>query len=123
MEEAKVARIVDQADGNAFYLEALIRAVAEGRDKTLPGTVVAMAHAGLERLEPDARRILRAASVIGETFTLSAVLVSWTVQRLAALRRVALDREHDAAPGARGSLRGESRRFATRFSHDAAYER
>jgi hypothetical protein len=71
---AKIARIVDQADGNAFYLEELIRAVAEGRDKTLPGTVVAMAHAGLERLEPDARRILRAASVIGETFTLPAVL-------------------------------------------------
>jgi two-component system sensor histidine kinase KdpD len=29
-------------------------------------------------------------------FTLSAVLVSWTVQRLATLRRAALDREHDA---------------------------
>jgi tetratricopeptide (TPR) repeat protein len=69
----KVARIVDQADGNAFYLEELIRAVAEGRDRTLPGSVVAMAHAGLERLEPEARRILRAASVIGEKFSLSAI--------------------------------------------------
>src|SRR6478736_4732005 len=29
-------------------------------------------------------------------FTLSAVLVSWTVQRLATLRHAALDREHDA---------------------------
>jgi serine/threonine protein kinase/tetratricopeptide (TPR) repeat protein len=64
-----VARIVAQASGNAFFLEELIRAVAEGHSRgELPETVIAMVQARLEALEPDARRILRAASVLGETF-------------------------------------------------------
>ena len=37
-----IDRLVRQADGNAFYLEELIRAVAEGRDHALPETVLAM---------------------------------------------------------------------------------
>ena len=32
-----VAKVVERADGNAFYLEELIRAVAEGRGAELPG--------------------------------------------------------------------------------------
>jgi tetratricopeptide (TPR) repeat protein len=66
--EATVAKIVEQADGNAFYLEELIRAVADGRGEALPGTVVAMVEARLEKLDPEARRILRAGSVFGQTF-------------------------------------------------------
>jgi eukaryotic-like serine/threonine-protein kinase len=65
---AVVARIVEQADGHAFYLEELIRAVAEGRKDMLPGTVLAMVQARLEAIAPDVRRALRAASVFGETF-------------------------------------------------------
>jgi hypothetical protein len=61
-----VARIVDRAEGNAFYLEELIRRVADG-DATLPETVLAMAQSRIEGLEPEARRMLRAASVFGET--------------------------------------------------------
>ncbi len=63
-----VAKIVAQADGNAFYLEELIRAVADGREQSLPETVVAMVQARLEKLDPEARRILRAGSVFGQTF-------------------------------------------------------
>ncbi|XXT24263.1 protein kinase [Sorangium sp. So ce429] len=63
-----LARIVDRAAGNAFYLEELIRAVAEGRGRDLPETVLAMVQARLDALGPDQRRILRAASVFGETF-------------------------------------------------------
>jgi len=61
-------RLVKQADGNAFYLEELIRAMAEGKDKDtpLPGTVLAMVETRLGRLPFDARRVLRAASVFGE---------------------------------------------------------
>ena len=59
-------RLVEQANGNVFYLEELIRATAEGRDA--PPTVVAMVHSRLSALEPRARRVLRAASVFGETF-------------------------------------------------------
>ncbi len=60
-------QIISQADGNAFYLEELIRAAAEGKS-TLPDTVVAMVQSRLAGLEPDARRVLRAASIFGELF-------------------------------------------------------
>jgi tetratricopeptide (TPR) repeat protein len=63
-----VAKIVEQADGNPFYLEELVRAVADGRGEVLPGTVVAMVEARLEKLDPEARRVLRAGSVFGQTF-------------------------------------------------------
>jgi eukaryotic-like serine/threonine-protein kinase len=59
-------KLVEQAAGNVFYLEELIRATAEGRDA--PPTVVAMVQSRLLSLEPRARRVLRAASVFGETF-------------------------------------------------------
>jgi eukaryotic-like serine/threonine-protein kinase len=65
---ADVDRLVSQAAGNAFYLEELIRAAAEGRGGALPETVVAMVEARLERLDPDARRVLRAGSVFGQAF-------------------------------------------------------
>lgn len=63
-----VERVVERSEGNAYYLEELIRRVAEGGSDELPGTVLAMVQSRLERLEPDARRVLRAASVFGETF-------------------------------------------------------
>jgi tetratricopeptide (TPR) repeat protein len=63
-----VARVVEQADGNAFYLEELIRRVADGAGDTLPETVLALVQSRIERLEPEARRIVRAASVFGEVF-------------------------------------------------------
>jgi tetratricopeptide (TPR) repeat protein len=63
-----VANVVLRADGNAFYLEELMRAVAEGRGATLPETVVAMVEARLAKLDPEARRVLRAGSVFGQTF-------------------------------------------------------
>ncbi|HEX8113870.1 MAG TPA: hypothetical protein VF516_39330, partial [Kofleriaceae bacterium] len=61
-----VERLIKQADGNAFYLEELIRAVAEGKDAALPETVLAMVETRLARLPSKARRVLRAASVFGE---------------------------------------------------------
>jgi tetratricopeptide (TPR) repeat protein len=63
-----VTRLVERAAGNALYLEELIRAVADGRGDTLPETVVAMVQARLENLPDEARRVLRAASVFGQTF-------------------------------------------------------
>jgi tetratricopeptide (TPR) repeat protein len=63
-----VARLVEQAGGNAFYLEELIRAVAEGKGDAMPETVLAVVQSRLERLEVDARRVLRAASVFGQQF-------------------------------------------------------
>jgi eukaryotic-like serine/threonine-protein kinase len=65
---ALVQRLVQQADGHAFYLEELIRAAAEGKRDPLPGTVVAMLEARLSALSPEARRVLRAASIFGDVF-------------------------------------------------------
>src|SRR5215471_11385416 len=50
-----VVTIVERAEGNAFYLEELIRAVASRR-QTLPETMVAMVEARLAHLDPEARR-------------------------------------------------------------------
>jgi hypothetical protein len=61
-----IERLVARADGNTFYLEELIRAVAEGKGAALPETVLAMVETRLGRLSVEARRVLRAASVFGE---------------------------------------------------------
>jgi tetratricopeptide (TPR) repeat protein len=61
-------RIIAQADGNAFYLEELIRAAAEHQAETLPETVIAMVESRLAALEGEDRRALRAAAVFGEVF-------------------------------------------------------
>ncbi len=67
-----VERIAAQADGNAFYLEELIRRVAEKGHldgaSAPPETVLAMVQARLEGLDGGTRRILRAASIFGEVF-------------------------------------------------------
>ena len=60
-----VAHVVDLAAGNAFYLEELLRAVAEGA-RELPSTVLAMVEARIEGLDGSARRAPpRRASVFG----------------------------------------------------------
>ncbi len=70
--QALVARIVEQAAGNALYLEELIRAAADespsDRSGSSVSTVLAMLQARLSRLPPAVRRVLRAASVFGHTF-------------------------------------------------------
>lgn len=68
------ARLIERSDGNAFHLEELIRHVAERGVESLPETVLALAEARIARLEPDARRYLRVASVFGETFSEDGVL-------------------------------------------------
>ncbi|MDC3957057.1 serine/threonine-protein kinase [Polyangium jinanense] len=63
-----IAQIVERAAGHPFFLEELIRAVAEGRGEQLPETVLAMVEARLAALPAGARRVLRAASVFGDVF-------------------------------------------------------
>ncbi len=60
--------LVEQAAGNALFLEELIRAVAEGRGEGAPATVLAMLQARLSRLEPAERQVLLAASLFGRSF-------------------------------------------------------
>ncbi|MEM9489198.1 MAG: protein kinase, partial [Myxococcota bacterium] len=65
--EGRVTALLDRAQGNAFYLEELVRNAARGQ-WDLPETVTAMVHARLGALDPHARRVLRAASVFGKQF-------------------------------------------------------
>jgi len=71
--DSVVERIIEQASGNALFLEELIRMVAEGRGEALPKTVLAMLQSRLLRLEPGARQALLAASFFGRTFWLEGV--------------------------------------------------
>lgn len=68
VDNALVAKLIERAAGNAFYLEELIRSVAEGHKDRLPETVVAMVQARIEALEVEARHVLRAASIFGQVF-------------------------------------------------------
>ncbi|MDI1475054.1 serine/threonine-protein kinase [Polyangium sp. y55x31] len=68
-----VERIEKLSEGNALFLEELIRAAAEGKMSEAPETVVAMLQARLSKASSPERRLLRAASVVGETFWVGAV--------------------------------------------------
>jgi len=63
-----VEDIVARAEGNAFYLEELVRSVADGHGNQLPETVLAMLQARLESLPTEARRLLRAGAIFGHVF-------------------------------------------------------
>lgn len=68
-DDALIARLVERADGNPFFLEELVRAVEESRGEgALPTTVLGMVEARLEVLDASTRRVLRAASVFGKRF-------------------------------------------------------
>ncbi|XXX78918.1 protein kinase [Sorangium sp. So ce134] len=63
-----VARLVERAEGNAFFLEELIRAAMSDAGAALPETVLVMVQARIEALHPSARQLLRAASIFGQAF-------------------------------------------------------
>ena len=66
IDATSLARVVEQADGNAFYLEELMRGVARGDSASVPESVLALVQSRLEGLAPAQRQVLRAASVFGE---------------------------------------------------------
>ena len=68
VEDATLKALVERAEGHASYLEELIRAVAEGKGAATPEIVLAMVQTRIEKLDPAARRVLRAASIFGERF-------------------------------------------------------
>jgi tetratricopeptide (TPR) repeat protein len=71
--ETVVLRILDRADGNPFYLEELVRAVAAGREDALPDSVLGTVEARLDGEGSEAKRVLRAAAVFGDRFSRAAV--------------------------------------------------
>ncbi|MDI3290191.1 protein kinase [Polyangium sp. 15x6] len=107
VDDVLVAGLVARSEGNAFYLEELVRAFTEGRSRGgLPETVLGMVEARLAALPPDVRHFLRAASVYGEVF--------WPngVRRLLGGRRpVNVDAALDYAVAREFVTRRNSRRF------------
>ena len=67
VDDAHVGRLVELASGNPFLLEELMRAAAEGRWDDAPDTAIAVVQARLEALPAALRRVLRAASVFGDS--------------------------------------------------------
>jgi serine/threonine protein kinase/tetratricopeptide (TPR) repeat protein len=65
---AEVRRMLNLSQGNAFYLEELIRAASQGKFDALPETVLGMVQSRLDALDTEARRVLRAASIFGHAF-------------------------------------------------------
>ncbi len=70
---AFIAHIAERSGGNPFFLEELIRAAVRNKDLSLPDSVLAMVQDMLEHVDPRARRALRAASIIGDTFNKSSL--------------------------------------------------
>lgn len=69
VDDATVAALVVHADGNPFFLEELLRAVAGGLTTALPDSVLGVIQDRLQGLDDESRRLLRAASVFGGGFT------------------------------------------------------
>jgi len=66
--EAESERVVTRAAGNPFYLEEIVRAIAEDRGNEIPETALGMVESRLAALAPAERRLLRLASVFGKAF-------------------------------------------------------
>jgi len=64
----RLAVLVQRSEGIPLHVEELVRAEVEGAGDQVPETVVALLEARLEALPTDARRVLRAASVLGRVF-------------------------------------------------------
>ena len=116
-----VARLVEQADGNAFYLEELIRSAQEGT--ALPPTILGLIQARLDALGPLAKRVLRAGSVFGSGFCPGGVTA------LVGGSRAEVERAVEDLVGAEIVVRRESTSypgeqeyaFSNGLVHDAVY--
>jgi tetratricopeptide (TPR) repeat protein len=118
-----VARIVDHADGNPFYLEELVRAVVAGRGDTFPASVLGSVEARLDAEGSEAKRVLRAASIFGERFSQQGVtaLLGGDGGLASAWLEVLASREIIVAAGA-PTLLGDARyAFAHALVREAAY--
>jgi DNA-binding CsgD family transcriptional regulator/tetratricopeptide (TPR) repeat protein len=81
----EVAMIVERADGNAFFVEELVGAASGTHDSALPADLAEVLLVRLDRLDENARLVVRAASVAGRRVTHELLSVA------AALEDAALD--------------------------------
>ena len=109
-------KILERAEGNPFYLEEIVRRLIDGgflfreddrwraasgiEDVDIPDTVQAVLASRIDLLEPDDKRLLQAASVVGRVF--------WSGPVDRAHRRVGRRRRRIAPPVARSGARALS---------------
>jgi tetratricopeptide (TPR) repeat protein len=117
--------LVERAAGNAFYLEEMIRAAADGKVDTLPSTVLAMVQTRLDSFEEGARRVLRAASIFGSSFARGGVRAllgrSSATGELDAWLRLLVSREVLASRGRERYVDDAEYSFRHALVREAAY--
>ena len=70
---ATIGSLTERAGGTAFFLEELIRAEGEGRSEAAPRSILAVLHGRFDALSVESRKVLRAASVLGQGFELETI--------------------------------------------------
>jgi tetratricopeptide (TPR) repeat protein len=123
--DSVIQRVVEQSDGNALFLEELIRMAAEGRGEAAPETVLAVLQGRLSRMDPGARQVLLAASFFGRTFWAGGVaaLLGWQSERTELekhLRQLVEQEVIELLPSSRFPAETEYR-FRHALVRDAAY--
>lgn len=123
VDAATLARIVSLAEGNAFFVEELIRAAARGSLESLPDTVIGTVQARLEACSTEARRALRAASVFGDRFDKSALSALLAEDNVASLPATLRELERDELVARVGSSGHGEHEYAFRHAllRDASY--
>ncbi|HJQ42600.1 MAG TPA: AAA family ATPase [Jatrophihabitantaceae bacterium] len=118
-------QLLERAGGNPLYAEEFARMLAEqgNRDLAIPESVQGIIAARLDGLEPDRKRLLQDASVIGSPFWLGAVASLGSAERgevEAALRQ--LEQRDFIRRERRSSVEGEAEYgFRHLLVRDAAY--
>ena len=64
---------VERAEGNPLFLEQLMLNSGQADPADLPGSIQSLVHARLDRLAPDDKAAMQAASVLGQQFALDAL--------------------------------------------------
>lgn len=81
MSEPVAKLILEKAEGNPFFLEAMARAVTEhgahDAGVTVPDTVHGVLMARIDRLPDEAKRLLQTASILGREFSLRLLGALW----------------------------------------------
>lgn len=73
--EAVIRDCVLRAEGNPLFLDQLLRHAMEHEGDTVPGSIQSIIQARLDRLSPIDRRVLEAAAVLGQRFTMAEVMM------------------------------------------------
>ncbi|WP_098958626.1 helix-turn-helix transcriptional regulator [Pseudonocardia sp. N23] len=119
--DQEIARIARRSEGNAFFAEELVSASDEG----VPDGLAEVLLARLDRVTPEARRVLRAASVAGRRVRhdrLAAVLDLGVDELETALRSTVAHHILVPEPGGRSVTASDTYVFRHALLHEAVYQ-